>query len=327
MIREAKPPSLHRVLFHRHSDNPILSAGDWPYPAHTVFNAGACQRGDETILLVRVEDRRGHSHLTVARSNDGISNWQIDSKPSFPPDLVNHTEEAWGVEDPRLTWVEDRNEWIIAYTSYSPSGPLVSLARTKDFTSFSRLGPVMPPEDKDAAIFPRRFGNRYAMIHRPVSAGSSGAHIWLSFSPDLIHWGDHQIILHARRGAWWDANKIGLSPPPMETDEGWLILYHGVRHTAGGCLYRLGLALLDLEDPCRVLRRSDEWIFAPELPYERQGDVNDVVFPCGWILDKATGQIRIYYGGADSCLALATAQVSDLLDYLKTCPAPAAGYA
>ncbi|MBI5762762.1 MAG: glycosidase [Planctomycetes bacterium] len=327
MIREAKPPSLHRVLFHRHNDNPILSAGDWPYPAHTVFNAGACQRGDETILLVRVEDRRGHSHLTVARSNDGISNWQIDSKPSFPPDLVNHSEEAWGVEDPRLTWVEDRNEWIIAYTSYSPSGPLVSLARTEDFTSFSRLGPVMPPEDKDAAIFPRRFGNRYAMIHRPVSAGSSGAHIWLSFSPDLIHWGDHQIILHARRGAWWDANKIGLSPPPMETKEGWLILYHGVRHTAGGCLYRLGLALLDLEDPCRVLRRSDEWIFAPEMPYERQGDVNDVVFPCGWILNKVTGVIRLYYGGADSCLALATANVSDLLDYLRQCPAPGAGHA
>ena len=226
------------------------------------------------------------------------------------------------MEDPRLTWVEDRKEWIIAYTAYSPSGPLVSLASTKDFTSFSRLGPVMPPEDKDAAVFPRQFGNRYAMIHRPVSAGSSGAHIWLSFSPDLTHWGDHHILLHARRGAWWDANKIGLSPPPLETPEGWLILYHGVRHTAGGCLYRLGLALLDLEDPRRVLARSDEWIFAPEMPYERQGDVNGVVFPCGWILDKASGAIRIYYGGADSCLALATAQLTDLLDFLRNCPVP-----
>ena len=212
-----------------------------------------------------------------------------------------------------LTWVEDRGQWIIAYTAYSPSGPLVSLAETKDFTSFQRLGPVMPPEDKDAAVFPRRFGNRYAMIHRPVSAGSSGAHIWLSFSPDLTHWGDHHVLFHARRGAWWDANRIGLSPPPLETPEGWLILYHGVRMTAGGCLYRLGLALLDLEDPSRVLRRSDEWVFAPELPYERQGDVNGVVFPCGWILDKPSGEIRLYYGGADTCLALATAQLSDLL--------------
>lgn len=322
MHREAKGSNHYTELFHRHAANPILTARDWPYPAHTVFNAGACQVGDETILLVRVEDRRGHSHLTVARSNDGVSDWQIDSTPSFSPEPERFSEEAWGVEDPRITWDGERDEWIIAYTAYSPSGPLVSLARTKDFSSFSRLGPVMPPEDKDAAIFPRRFGGRYAMIHRPVSAGSSGAHMWLSFSTDLLHWGDHHILLHARRGAWWDANKIGLSPPPLETPEGWLILYHGVRHTAGGCLYRLGLALLDLDDPCHVFRRSDEWIFAPETPYERQGDVDDVVFPCGWILDRATGVIRLYYGCADTCLALATAQLSELLGYLRTCPEP-----
>lgn len=317
---ESERPSLYAELFQRHPNNPILTAKDWPYPAHTVFNAGACQSGNETILLVRVEDRRGHSHLTVARSIDGTTNWQIDSKPSFPADPVNFSEEAWGVEDPRLTWVEDRKEWIIAYTAYSPNGPLVALATTKDFVTFTRLGPVMPPEDKDAAVFPRKFGGRYAMIHRPVSGGSSGAHIWLSFSPDLRHWGDHHVLLFARRGAWWDANKIGLSPPPLETPEGWLLLYHGVRHTPGGCLYRLGLALLDLEDPRRVLRRSADWIFAPELPYERHGDVNGVVFPCGWIHDNAQGTIRIYYGGADSCVALATAKLSDLLDYLRSCP-------
>lgn len=149
--------------------------------------------------MVRVEDRRGHSHLTVARSNDGISNWHVDSKPSFAPDPINYPEESWGVEDPRLTWVEDRNEWVIAYTAYSASGPLVSLAATKDFKTFTRLGPVMPPEDKDAAVFPRRFNGRYAMIHRPVSGGSSGAHIWLSFSPDLTHWGDHHVLMPARR--------------------------------------------------------------------------------------------------------------------------------
>jgi predicted GH43/DUF377 family glycosyl hydrolase len=160
------------------------------------------------------------------------------------------------------------------------------------------------------------------MIHRPVSTGSFGAHIWLSFSPDLQHWGDHHVLLHARRGAWWDANKIGLCCPPLETPDGWLLLYHGVRNTAGGCLYRLGLALLDLEDPCKVLRRSDEWVFAPEMPYERQGDVNGVVFPCGWILDGPSGALRLYYGGADTCLALATAQLSDVLSYLRTCPVP-----
>lgn len=322
MQTDSNSCNMYTQLFQRHPRNPILTARDWPYPAHTVFNAGACQMGDETILLVRVEDRRGHSHLTVATSKDGVTNWRINAKPSFAPEPVSFPEELWGVEDPRLTWVAERGEWIIAYTAFSPSGPMVSLASTTDFASFSRLGPVMPPEDKDAAVFPRRFGGRYAMIHRPVSAGSSGAHIWISFSPDLTHWGDHHILMHARRGAWWDANKIGLSPPPLETPEGWLMLYHGVRHTPGGCLYRLGLALLDLESPWQVLRRSDEWLFAPEMPYERQGDVNGVVFPCGWTLDAATDTVRMYYGGADSCLALATAKLSDLLSYLRSCPAP-----
>lgn len=322
MHLDAKRTLRYAELFHRHAANPILVAQDWPYPAHTVFNAGACQLGDDTVLLVRVEDRRGHSHLSVARSRDGITDWQINASPSFAPDPVNYSEEEWGIEDPRLTWVEDRQSWIIAYTAYSPSGPMVSLAETRDFVAFQRLGPVMPPNDKDAAVFPRKFGGRYAMIHRPVSTGSSGAHIWLSFSPDLAHWGDHHILLHARRGAWWDADKIGLSPPPLETSEGWLLLYHGVRVTAGGCLYRLGLALLDLEDPRKVLRRSDEWMFAPEMPYERAGDVNGVVFPCGWILDRTCGVIRMYYGGADTCLALATADLSEVLDYLRRCPAP-----
>jgi predicted GH43/DUF377 family glycosyl hydrolase len=311
-------------LFQRHPANPMLTARDWPYPAHTVFNAGACQVGEETVLLVRVEDRRGHSHLTVARSHDGHSNWHVDPKPSFVPDPLNHPEEAWGVEDPRLTWVEDREEWIIAYTAYSEGGPLVSLGRTNDFVNFARIGPVFPPPDKDAAVFPRRFGDRYAILHRPMSPDSPGAHIWISFSTDLIHWDDHRILLQARRGAWWDANKIGLSPPPLETEEGWLLLYHGVRTTAGGCLYRLGLALLDLEDPTRVLRRSDEWIFAPEMTYERQGDVNGVVFPCGWILDPVSGGVRLYYGGADTCLSLASAHISDLLDYVRQCPTPPA---
>jgi beta-1,4-mannooligosaccharide/beta-1,4-mannosyl-N-acetylglucosamine phosphorylase len=312
----------YQTLFTRSPQNPILTAKDWPYPAHTVFNAGACQHEGETVLLVRVEDRRGHSHLTVARSKDGVTDWKIDQIPSFVPEPKLFPEETWGIEDPRLTWVEDRNEWVIAYTAFSPSGPMVSLASTKDFRNFDRIGPVMPPEDKDAAVFPRRFDGRYAMIHRPVSSGAGGAHIWLSFSPDLRHWGDHHVLLNARRGAWWDANKIGLSPPPLETPDGWLLLYHGVRHTPGGCIYRLGLALLDLENPWKVLHRSDEWIFAPELPYEQHGDVNGVVFPCGWILDEKTGMIRMYYGGADSCIAIAYANLSELLKYVKSCPTP-----
>ncbi|MFO7287484.1 MAG: glycosidase, partial [Gammaproteobacteria bacterium] len=212
--------------------------------------------------------------------------------------------------------------WVIAYTAFSRGGPLVSLAATEDFKSFERLGAVMTPEDKDAALFPERIGGRWALIHRPVPAGalSLGAHIWISFSPDLKHWGDHEILLRARQGGWWDANKIGLSPPPLKTDEGWLICYHGVRTTAAGCLYRLGLALLDLEDPRKVIRRSSEWVFAPRESYERAGDVSDVVFPCGWTL--VDGEIRMYYGCADTSIGLATANLSDLLDWLRAHDSP-----
>ena len=310
-------------LFRRDPTNPILTAAAVPYPANSVFNPGAAQVGDETILLVRVEDMRGISLLHVARSRDGVSDWQFDAEPLLQADVDHDPEETWGCEDPRVTWLPEREEWAIAYTAYSRRGPLVGLATTRDFRTVRRLGPVMPPEDKDAAVFPRKFDGRYAMLHRPVSTGSSGAHIWISYSPDLKHWGDHHVLLRARRGAWWDANKIGLSPPPLETPEGWLILYHGVRVTAGGCLYRLGLALLDLEDPRQVVRRSDQWIFAPEMDYERQGDVNGVVFPCGWILDKSSDEIRIYYGGADACIALATTRLGELLEYLRACPASA----
>jgi len=302
-------------LFLRHPGNPIITAKDLPYPANTVFNAGATKFGDETLLLMRVEDRRGMSHLTVARSKDGISGWKIDKRPTMPPSPEAYPEKLYGIEDARITYLEEKKKWAIVYTAFSRCGPLVALATTMDFKTFERLGPVMPPEDKDAALLPARIGGRWALIHRPAtSLEGVGAHIWMSYSPDLKHWGDHCMFLEARRGAWWDANRIGLSPQPLRTDKGWLIMYHGVRETAAGCIYRLGLALLDLDDPCRVIRRSDEWVFSPEEDYERTGDVNEVVFPCGWV--REGDEIRLYYGGADTCIALATASLSELLRYL-----------
>jgi len=303
-------------LFTRYPGNPIIQTKDLPYQANAVFNAAATTVGEETVLLMRVEDRRGLSHLTVARSRNGIENWHIDETPTLSADPQNHPEEIWGIEDPRITRVEELDLWVILYTAYSRGGPLVSLATTKDFRTFKRQGTVMPPEDKDAALFPQRFEGRWAMIHRPVpNISGAGAHIWISFSPDMRHWGDHQIILPAREGGWWDANKVGLAPPPLRTEQGWLILYHGVRNTVGGCIYRLGLALLDLDNPTVLLARSDEWIFAPEKDYESFGDVDKVVFPCGWVVDG--DDIRLYYGGADKCIALATGRVSELLEWLE----------
>ena len=310
--------SSHRysVLFHRHPQNPILTAADWPYPVNSVFNPGVTRLPDgSTLLLCRVEDRRGHSHFCAARSRNGVDGWQIDPQPTLMPDPERYPEEIWGIEDPRITYVPEMGCYVIAYTSYSRGGPGVSLALTRDFVTFERYGVVMPPEDKDAALFPRRIGDYWALIHRPVTP--LGAHMWISYSLDLRHWGNHRLLIEARRGAWWDAYKIGLCTPPIETNEGWLIIYHGVRQTAGGCLYRLGLALLDLENPQRCLLRGDTWIFGPEAPYEREGDVDNVVFPCGYTLGDDGDTLYLYYGAADTCIALASGSVRALLDWLK----------
>jgi predicted GH43/DUF377 family glycosyl hydrolase len=145
---------------------------------------------------------------------------------------------------------------------------------------------------------------------------ATGAHIWMSFSPDLHAWGNHKPVLQARKGGWWDANKIGLSPPLIETPRGWLMLYHGVRQTASGALYRLGLALFDLAHPDQCLLRGDEWIFGPEAPYECAGDVGHVAFPCGTTLGDDGDTLNVYYGAADTSIALATASVGELLQWL-----------
>jgi predicted GH43/DUF377 family glycosyl hydrolase len=235
-------------LLMRHPGNPILTRKDWPYSINSVFNAGATLLPDgTTLLLCRVEDRRGLSHLCAARSRNGVDGWQIDREPTLMPDPQRYPEEIWGIEDPRITFVPELQQYVITYTSYSRGGPGVSLALTKDFRSFERYGVIMPPDDKDTALLPRRINGYWALIHRPMTA--LGSHMWISYSPDLRYWGRHRLMLEARKGAWWDANKIGLSPPPIETARGWLVFYHGVRHTPSGCLYRLGLALFDLENP------------------------------------------------------------------------------
>jgi predicted GH43/DUF377 family glycosyl hydrolase len=313
----------YKDLFQRYPNNPILTAKNWPYPVNTVFNPGATLYHGKVLLLARVEDRRGFYHLTKAVSEDGVGNWQIDESPTLEIDPYNHPEEQWGIEDPRISWLAELGKWVVTYVAYSHDGPLVAMALTEDFAHFDRLGPVMPPEDKDAALFPRRIKGKWALIHRPIAAKyGPGAHIWISYSHDLRHWGRRRVMMNARRGGWWDGSKIGLAASPIETAEGWLILYHGVRQTASGSIYRLGLALLDLDNPNWVLHRSDEWVFGPAEWYEREGDVEDVVFPCGWVLDEKTGLLKMYYGGADSCIALATAPLSDLLEYIRRCPEP-----
>jgi len=300
-------------LFQRYSDNPILTPITWPYPVNAVFNPGATEFQGETLLLVRVEDMRGFSHLAIARSKDGKRNWRISDHPVLSPD-EKVGEEQYGLEDPRIVWLEEEEKYAITYVCFSRGGPLVSLAMTKDFQTFERVGPLLPPEDKDASLFPRCFKGRFALIHRPIIRGE--AHIWISFSPDLKHWGDHRVLIPIRPG-WWDSHRVGLGAQPIETPEGWLIVYHGVREAASGSIYRVGLALLDLEEPWKLLFRSQEWVLGPSAPYEQMGDVPGVVFPSGAISNQETNSIRLYYGAADKVVALATANLDELLPFLK----------
>jgi predicted GH43/DUF377 family glycosyl hydrolase len=303
-------------LFTRHPANPVLTAAHWPYPINSVFNPAATVVNGDIVLLCRVEDRRGISHLTVARSSDGISDWRIDEEPLIADD-PNDRSSMWGVEDARVTRIPDIDAWLIAYTAYGPDGPCVALASTDDFKAVERLGIVVPPEDKNACLLPRRVDGRYVLFHRPVSVTSGRAGVWLSRSTDLRSWTAPEPVLAPRAGTWWDALRVGVGPPPIETEAGWLVIYHGVKQMVTGPIYRVGLAMLDRDNPSHVLRRSDEWVFAPAAHYELVGDAPAVVFPTGLVHDPESDEVRIYYGAADTCIAVATAPLSELVAHLR----------
>jgi beta-1,4-mannooligosaccharide/beta-1,4-mannosyl-N-acetylglucosamine phosphorylase len=305
-------------LFKRYEENPILTSENWPYKAASVFNPGAIKFNDEILLLVRVEDGQGYSHLTIAKSKDGKTNWQINSEPTLAAE-PNFGEALFGLEDPRIVWLEERQEYIITCVSFFEGVVgepyCISLIATKDFSNFERLGRQLIPPNKDASLFPKTIKGYYALINRPIVEGR--ADIWVSFSKDLNFWGKDRALILARHRTW-DSDRIGLGPPPIETPEGWLIIYHGARNTASGIVYRVGLVLLDLET-LEVIRRSRDWVFGPKENYERVGDVDSIVFPCGAVVDEKTNELLVYYGAADSVVALTIANLDDVLAYLKKC--------
>jgi predicted GH43/DUF377 family glycosyl hydrolase len=309
-----------RELFDRNPANPLLTAADWPYQVNAVFNPAAAQVNGETVLLARVEDRRGISHLTVARSANGVDGWSIESEPLLGPEAGIESEQ-WGFEDPRVVWIDELGRWVITCTAYGPAGPAVFLALTEDFRTVERYGIIRHPEDKNAALLPYRIDGRWVLLHRPKTEfGGGHGEILLSRSDDLVSWSAPEQVLRPRSGAWWDSLRIGIGPPPLRTEHGWLLIYHGVKDTVAGEIYRVGLALLDLDEPTRVLRRLPDWLLAPLAPYERSGDVPNVVFPCGLVHDVGSGDLRLYYGAADSSICLATARLSDLVDAVLAAP-------
>ncbi len=299
----------HLYPFERFPRNPILTKSDIPYPCNTVFNAAATKYRDGYLLVLRVEDLKGHSHLTLARSMDG-KHFEVDDKPWVMPATEPPYEiyERYGVEDPRASRIEDA--YYLTYTAYGPNGARVGIGMTRDFKTFERICLATEVDNKDAVLFPDRIQGRYVMINRPSGMEGQRGSIWISYSPDLVYWGRSRVLLSPEPG--WGSHKVGVSTPPIKTEEGWLVLYHGIRETASGRLYRIGIMLLDLEDPERIIGICPHFIFGPEEPYERTGDVPNVVFPCGWI-PEPDGTVKMYYGAADTCIGLAEARLDDLI--------------
>jgi predicted GH43/DUF377 family glycosyl hydrolase len=301
-------------LFARSSHNPIISALDLPFPAAAVLNPGAAEHNGQVVLLLRIEDHAGCSNIHVARSKNGVTDWQVASTPILRYGEQDFRYEQWGCEDPRVTYIKEENCWYITYTAYSPNGAAVALARTEDFVTAERVGLLFSPNNKDAVLFPSRFDGRWAALHRPDAGGLE--HIWSAYSPDLIHWGQPHCVLPELGGAAWDGAKVGAGPPPILTEKGWLLIYHGVKAYGGHLVYRTGLALLDKDKPHKVVARSKNWIFQAEAPYELSGLTPNVVFPTGAIVKG--DELWMYYGAADTYTCLATAKLDDALSYLET---------
>jgi predicted GH43/DUF377 family glycosyl hydrolase len=288
--------------------NPILTKKDVPFNVNSIFNPGAVKFNGEYVLLCRVEMPNGRSSFALARSRDG-EKFVVEARPCLTPE--DHGEYfkyvEWGVEDARIVKFEDR--YLITYTGYSRFMPLVMLAETKDFVAFNLKGPVSEPSNKDCAIFPEKIGGCYWKMDRPSSEGRND--IWLNKSPDLIHWGEYKLLCEPTPGSW-EQNKIGGSTPPVRTDKGWLLLYHGVRGFGISYLYKIGVMLLDLNEPWKIIGKTKEPILIPDNDYERIGDVGNVVFTNGWVVED-NGKVKIYYSGADTNICLAKTDVNYLL--------------
>ncbi len=292
-------------LLKRYPGNPILTWRDLPYHVNAVYNPGAVKCGDEYILVPRVEDGRRDNRLHVARSRDGI-HFTIEPEPidlpGSPEDLVWEKHRY----DARVTPLE--GAFYIAYCAQTMGEVVrIGLARTEDFRTFERLPFPTQPWNRNCALFPEKVGGLYARLDRVMSG--SDAITFVTFSPDLVYWGrSRPLDLEVQT---WMREKWGIGPPPIRTDEGWLLIIHGV-WLACNYVYRLGVVLLDLEDPCRVVGQCPEFILTPREDYERCGEVPNCVFANGAILEP-DGELKVYYGAADTCIGLATGRVDELI--------------
>jgi len=299
------------ALVKRYDNNPILTKDDVPYPVETVHNAGVIKFNDRYIMIFRSHKLNGRSILGLAESDDGY-NFRVHDKPFMTPATkgVFRKYEEYGVEDPRIIFLD--GEYLITYSAYSRYGVRIGLAKTRDFKSIERFSIITEADYRNVVIFPEKFDGLYARLDRPHSEISPWS-IWISYSPDLKYWGESKLIMKPVQ-YHWDEMKIGPGAPPIKTSRGWLSIYHGVFPTMSGSVYRLGVALHDIEDPSKIIAVGDEWILQPEEIYEITGYVPNVVFTCGAVPEN-DGSVKIYWGGADKVMCMGTSSLEALVDH------------
>lgn len=294
----------------RYKKNPILTKTDVPYPVATVHNAGVTKYNDKYIMLFRSHLLNGRSIIGIAESKNGYD-FTVRPEPflTSSSDSIFGEYEEYGLEDLRISQIDE--DYFLTYSVYSRHGVRIGLAKTKDFINVERIALITQADLRNVVLFPQKFNGQYVRLDRPHSEISKWS-IWISYSPDLIHWGNSKLIIKPET-YHWDEMKIGPGAPPIKTDKGWLSIYHGVFETMAGAIYRLGVTLHDLNDPGIIIGVSDQWILQPEDPWEITGYVSNVVFTCGAVSEE-DGSIKIYWGGADNVMCMGTANTDELIN-------------
>ena len=296
-------------IFRRHEKNPILTAEYLPCRAFYILNPGAVKFNGEYLMLVDVFHVEGGIIFWIARSKNGYD-FKFDPEPVKWPESFSWWKEN-GVYDPRITQIGE--DYYVMYGSHNNQlGTRLGIVKTRDFVNFERVSICSEINNRNGVLFPEKLNGLYCRLDRPFGGGeTSPCDMWMSFSPDLIYWGENRPVMNARPGHW-DHLKLGGGAPMIRVDEGWLCIYHGVSPSCDGSIYSLFTAILDYKEPWKVLARSKAPVLFPETHYEREGRVANVVFTCNAI-PEPNGSVKIYYGAADTCIGLAEARISDLV--------------
>jgi beta-1,4-mannooligosaccharide/beta-1,4-mannosyl-N-acetylglucosamine phosphorylase len=309
---EPKPKNCTGVVW-RHSTNPVVDINPFP-KARGVYNSCVLPWEGKFIGVFRADWHCMTPHLHFGTSDDAI-NWKFEEEPIqfISPDPA--LGELTFAYDPRVCKIEDKY-YITWCNNYY--GPTIGQAWTKDFKTFHQMENAFLPYNRNGVLFPKKIRDKYVMLSRPMGLGMAINYgdIFYSESPDLEYWGKHRIVF-TRGPRKWERVKIGPGPIPIETTEGWLLLYHGVADTCSGFIYSMGAVLLDLDEPWKVLHRCQFPIMTPEAIYETAGSVDNVIFPTSVLTDGETGRMAIFYGAADTFSAVAYANVDEIIAYVK----------